>query len=191
MTECCRCEATGDPHYITYDNALINFYGICKYTLTKSTLPKGDACAFDVEVKNEQRFGIEESFIRMIDLKLNNGMFEIRLLQNSVVQMFKKDINLPYFAGNMLMIYMSEGVLMVKSPSCDISAEWNGFDEFIFEAPDKYKNKMIGLCGNCDGKAENDVTTSAGATLVDTPDNQNVMGLSFEVPDDSDAPTKK
>ena len=85
----CKCSASGDPHYLTYDGMKIHYMGTCMYTLTKSTTIN-DPCAFNVEVKNEHRKGkTHVSYTRMAFIEILNKRIE--LLQDKVVKVSSKD----------------------------------------------------------------------------------------------------
>ncbi|XP_052830493.1 uncharacterized protein LOC128249920 [Octopus bimaculoides] len=80
----CKCSASGDPHYRTFDGQLIHFMGTCKYTLARSLQSKG-ARFFNVEVKNENRGNKKVSYTRMVDIILNG--VRIRLLPKLKMRM--------------------------------------------------------------------------------------------------------
>lgn len=68
IAETCTCTASGDPHYKTYDGAMIHFMGVCKYTLTE--VING---SFVVEVKNEYRgWNRRVSYTRLVDVKIDS-----------------------------------------------------------------------------------------------------------------------
>ena len=78
----CLCSASGDPHYRTFDGQWIHFMGICKYTLSKAAM--NDPCDFNVEVKNEHRYGnMRVSYTRLVDFQIYGKT--IRLHQNKIV----------------------------------------------------------------------------------------------------------
>ena len=51
-----QCVALGEPHYRTYDGAMLHYQGACKYLLTgtKASLPT-TLQAFSVYLKNEHK----------------------------------------------------------------------------------------------------------------------------------------
>ena len=50
-TERCKCSATGDPHYKTFDGQMIHYQGVCTYTLVDA---RGQDCGLRVNVKNKR-----------------------------------------------------------------------------------------------------------------------------------------
>ena len=50
------CHVAGDSHFRTFDGALIQFQGICTYTLARpDSAQLGNLVDFNVEIKNENR----------------------------------------------------------------------------------------------------------------------------------------
>ena len=56
--------------------------------------------------------------------------------------------------------------------------------------PGSYRNKLTGICGDCNGKKD-DFRTKDGIDVSMKPNKFSLIGDSYRVPDDSDKPTLK
>ena len=79
------CYVAGDPHFKTFDGAIIQFQGVCTYTLAKPDSRKlGILSDFNVEIKNEHRDGeMKLSWAKSVKLTIYN--LEILLDREGVV----------------------------------------------------------------------------------------------------------
>ncbi|XP_064598027.1 zonadhesin-like [Liolophura sinensis] len=179
----CRCSATGDPHYKTYDGQMIHFQGTCRYTLTQSTTTN-DECAFNVEVKNENRHGNSKvSWTKMVALEMYG--LEILLLGENKVLIDREEKFLPFsMKGGKLRVSLVAGKVQVDT-ECGISLSFDGVQDVIVEVPKEYANKMTGICGDCDGE-KNDWKTKEGDDLSEYEANERDtdIGNSYIVEED-------
>lgn len=85
------CSASGDPHYTRYDGKILNFQGICKYTLTKLDRTI-DGCNFNIEVKNEHHGkNTRVSWTRLVDVNINEANIKLlhkkKVLVSSIIRL--------------------------------------------------------------------------------------------------------
>jgi len=75
----------GDPHFKTFDGAVIQFQGVCTYTLAKPDSRKlGILSDFNVEIKNEHRDGeMQLSWAKSVKISIQDIV--ILLDRNGVV----------------------------------------------------------------------------------------------------------
>lgn len=76
--------------------------------------------------------------------------------------------------------------------SCGVELFFDGDHKALVKVPDIYAGSMTGMCGNCDGDPR-DFITKQGLDVNDYPQSEkyDLFGMSFQVPDTSDAPDKK
>ena len=72
---------------------------------------------------------------------------------------------------------------------CNVYVNWDGKSVVQVGVPRSYSKKMEGICGNCDGR-KNDYKTKDGVDVYWRKNKYVLIGRSYEVPDDSDKPTK-
>ncbi|KAK3092700.1 hypothetical protein FSP39_006142 [Pinctada imbricata] len=176
----CTCRASGDPHYKTFDGQWIHFQGVCKYLLTE-LINAYDPCWLSVSVKNENRGNKRVSFTRSIDVQLKKA--HIRLRKNGQVEIDGVHIYLPYLEKGVFEIKRSGRNVIVET-SCGAIISWDGRSVVTVSIPGQFKNKLRGICGDCNEKKD-DYKTKNGKDVSKRKDRFNLIGESWRVPDDS------
>ncbi|XP_062580883.1 uncharacterized protein LOC134242772 isoform X2 [Saccostrea cucullata] len=180
----CTCSASGDPHYRTYDGQMIHFMGNCKYTLTK--VKNTNSNVFNVEVKNEYRGRSRSvSYTRLVDVKL--GKNTIRLHKKHQVYLNGLRIFLPFTKRGEFRIFRSGNKVKVIASTNDGDGVvvWDGSSAVTVTVPKSLGRRMIGLCGDCNGKKD-DFRTKDGIDVYRDPKKFIKIGNSYTVKDDTD-----
>ena len=68
---------------------------------------------------------------------------------------------------------------------CGIKVNFDGRHAVSVVVPGRYKNRMEGICGNCNGDITDDFTMKNGTDVRNRNDRYSRVGDSFAVPDDS------
>ncbi|CAI9736034.1 Hypothetical predicted protein [Octopus vulgaris] len=181
----CKCSASGDPHYRTFDGQLIHFMGTCKYTLARSLQSKG-AGFFNVEVKNENRGNAKVSYTRMVDIILEG--VRIRLLPKLKIRVNNRNVEAPVRNKKLgFTIRLSNRWIHVET-SFNLRVSFDGKHRVRVSIPRKtFGGRMTGLCGDCNGHRD-DLRTSNGTVVVHKKNKFSLIGESYRVTDDSDMP---
>ena len=91
----CKCSASGDPHYTTFDKLKIHFQGICTYRLMEAW--HGD-CGMIVNVKNVQSAqNPKVAYTRTVYVMIGNDTITIG--QGRKVTVNHKSVYLVYIKG--------------------------------------------------------------------------------------------
>lgn len=91
MTTVCpdtaRCSCHGDPHCNTYDDAMFDYQGICKYVMSNvSDSAPAALKRFTIWSRNEQRDGeTAVAYVRYVEIELNGHT--VRLARSSFQQL--------------------------------------------------------------------------------------------------------
>lgn len=64
------CQATGDPHYKTFDKKKFNFQGTCVYQLTALCSDDPDLVPFEVLVQNDHRGNKVVSYTKLVQINV-------------------------------------------------------------------------------------------------------------------------
>uniref|UniRef100_G1N9C5 Mucin 2, oligomeric mucus/gel-forming n=1 Tax=Meleagris gallopavo TaxID=9103 RepID=G1N9C5_MELGA len=144
------CMIYGSGHYITFDGKFYDFDGSCEYVATQVI-----RSSFDFIITENVPCGTTgvtcskaiKMFIGKTELKLENKDYkEIQRDVGDDVYYQNKTV------GLYLVIEASNGVMLIWDKKTTV---------FIKLTPD-YKGKVCGLCGNFDGKSNNDFTSRSG-----------------------------
>lgn len=64
------CQATGDPHYVTFDKKRFNFQGTCVYQMVGLCSKNPELEPFDVLVQNNYRGNKVVSYTKLVEIKV-------------------------------------------------------------------------------------------------------------------------
>ncbi|NWY07779.1 MUC2 protein, partial [Nothoprocta ornata] len=170
------CTIYGSGHYITFDGKFYDFDGSCEYVATQDFCgDKNSSSSFSVITENVPcgTTGVTCSkaikmFLGNTELKLENKDYkEIQRDVGNEVQYRKRTV------GLYLVIEASNGVMLI----------WDKKTTIFIKLTADYRGKVCGLCGNFDGKSNNDFTTRSGLQETSTLEFGNSWKQSYTCPD--------
>ncbi|VDI74139.1 Hypothetical predicted protein, partial [Mytilus galloprovincialis] len=180
----CTCMASGDPHYKTYDGQMIHFMGTCKYLLTKSK--ENNECSFSVEVKNERRGrNTKVAYTRTVDIKIYKKA--VRIMQGGKVLINGQKKFLPVQENNNKLKVFRSGRFVQVWTECGIKVNFDGRHAVYVVTPPKFKGKLEGICGDCNGRKD-DFKTREGKDVSKEKTKFALIGDSYSMSDDSEDP---
>ncbi|XP_074075051.1 IgGFc-binding protein [Macrotis lagotis] len=156
------CQASGDPHYITFDKKRFDFMGTCVYLLAGSCGQNLALPTFQVLVENEHRGSQVVSYTRAVRVQTLGVEVAIRrehpgrVLVDGVLQY------LPYqAAGGQVQIFQRGYDAVVRTDfGLTVSYDWNALVKV--QVPISYANALCGLCGNFNEDPTDDFTLRDG-----------------------------
>uniref|UniRef100_A0A3Q3B389 VWFD domain-containing protein n=1 Tax=Kryptolebias marmoratus TaxID=37003 RepID=A0A3Q3B389_KRYMA len=159
------CQASGDPHYTSYDGQKFDFQGTCTYTLSKSCGLEGTHLeAFSIQVENVQwdrmRGRKSVSVTRLVAVEVNGVFHNLPVnLNKGAIQVYKEGRNYVIETDfNLIVTYDLVYLVTVTVPG-------------------NYRENVCGLCGNFNGDSKDDFQMSNRKLT----NNVNTFGTSWKV----------
>ncbi|XP_071486573.1 zonadhesin-like [Diadema antillarum] len=162
----------------TYDLRYYRFPGECEYVLSQT-------CAGDAQ----QNFSVSVTTIpslknsshvperREVKLTLGGKTYELRGDKELYVDGEK--IRIPYITHDIQIILAGNRKPVMKTPF-GLRVWWDGESSVRVEVPDHFQGKLCGLCGNFNGKGEDDLMERGGSLTASATE----FGLSWAVSSD-------
>ncbi|KAL2079742.1 hypothetical protein ACEWY4_025486 [Coilia grayii] len=172
-----RCSISGDPHYRTFDNLNHHYQGPYTYVLTQGHNLPSSLVPFTVRGKNARRGGnrrvsfIHEVYVDVYDIN-------IRLLQRKALLINGEKVVPPVNPRQGLTIAMNSRFLQL-STDFGLTVRFDGNSQAEVILPSTYKSVVRGLCGNYDGRSNNEYMKPDGSLTR----NLNDFGDSWRVSD--------
>ncbi|CAB1446239.1 unnamed protein product [Pleuronectes platessa] len=188
------CKATGDPHYRTFDNRRFDFQGTCTYIL--SQLTKGsdpDLVPFQVLVRNGNRGRNKAvSFTKSVSLHVF-GNFNISMSRANPRKILvnSQSVNLPYSMEDGKLSVFRRGYFAIVTTYFGLTLKFNWNSHVSLTLPGSYSAATSGLCGNYNGKGDDDLMKPDGTQA----EQMHAFGHSWKIGEDpgctSDCPDGK
>ncbi|NXE57574.1 MUC2 protein, partial [Casuarius casuarius] len=172
------CTIYGSGHYITFDGKFYDFDGSCEYVATQDFCgEKNSRSSFSIITENVLcgTTGVTCSKAIKVFLGVSN---DIQGLENKDYKEIQRDIGDKVHyrkrtAGLYLVIEASNGVMLI----------WDKKTTIFIKLTADYQGKVCGLCGNFDGKSNNDFTTRSGLQETSALEFGNSWKQSYTCPD--------
>ncbi|CAN9509807.1 unnamed protein product [Ophioblennius macclurei] len=172
------CVVSGDPHYNTFDKKFYTFMGTCTYTLARSC-KNNTGPWFSVEGKNEERGVAGVSYLRKLYVTVDGVTVTLMKSRRTLVNGVR--VALPHSPSPLVSLSLA-GQFVTLQTTFGLRVRWDGNHYAQISVPSSYFDQMCGLCGDYDGKPENDFSRPDGSVVG----NANDFGNSWQTEEDED-----
>jgi hypothetical protein len=178
---CCVAFIRGDAHYITYDGAKINFQGTCSYYLSAfGGAPGKGLPTFQIIGKNDHPMPRMKTRSVLVATMVFFGNLEINFLRDGTVLIDGTETNDEYTGDGFRVVPGSDEDKFVADNG--ISLTYNGSKmSATVTMPVEYKGLIVGMLGNYNGDAADDIRDADGNPQPDGPHGHCLIGNSYQV----------
>uniref|UniRef100_A0A9L0SED5 Fc gamma binding protein n=1 Tax=Equus caballus TaxID=9796 RepID=A0A9L0SED5_HORSE len=174
------CQASGDPHYTTFDGKRFDFMGTCVYALARTCGTRPGLHQFAVLQENVAWGNGKVSVTKAITVQVAN--FTLRLEQNQwKVKVNGVDMKLPMVLDQGRVRASKHGSDVIIETDFGLRVAYDLVYNVRVTVPGNYHRQLCGLCGDYNGDPKDDFQKPDGSQASDPKD----FGNSWEekVPD--------
>ncbi|ETE64581.1 IgGFc-binding protein, partial [Ophiophagus hannah] len=172
------CSASGDPHYLSFDGVPFDFQGTCAYILAKTTVESmSDLIPFTVTTVNEPWGNGKVSVIKQVSVEVYG--FNLTLLHKKKGQVQVNGIfrSLPIELSEGHLKAYQHGTKVLIRTSFGLLVSYDLVYHVRITVPSSYQKQVQGLCGNYNGKKDDEFLLPSGKKVTDVA----VFGASWKV----------
>ncbi|XP_053087229.1 IgGFc-binding protein-like [Pangasianodon hypophthalmus] len=171
------CLVMGDPHYSTFDGSYYNFMGNCTYIVAKNCLADAEYPAFQINTKNERNGNTQNTLISVVTVLVYGNTITFNRLENGLVKINDSFWNFPISLDNGRVKLKASSLSVTMKTDFGLTVQYDWDQYLVVSVPESFKGKMCGMCGNFNGKKEDDLTTPSGSVVSSVPE----LGKSWRV----------
>ncbi|XP_010003369.1 PREDICTED: IgGFc-binding protein-like, partial [Chaetura pelagica] len=171
------CTATGATHYETFDGGRFVFQGTCVYQLVGLCRKSRGLVDFQVLVQNGHQDKHFLASIAVVMVKVYGQTIVISQENPGKVLVNDQLANLPYQAKDRRISISRGGLEAVVETDFGLTLTYDWRSQVTVRVPSTYTSTLCGLCGNFNGKADDEMKTRNGR-VTSHPD---TLGRSWRV----------
>ncbi|OXB53276.1 hypothetical protein ASZ78_008465, partial [Callipepla squamata] len=173
------CVVTGDRSYLSYDGTAFEVQGSCSYILTESCSNDDDVRHFVVKIKKDPRRKKKVSGIEMLSVEVYGLSLTLERGKTGVVMVDSISHRLPatLSQGRIRVYQHGTGVHLQTDFGLVVRSDLH--HHIAITAPQDYQGHLCGLCGNNNGKTEDDFLFPDGHPAP----NATAFGSAWKTPD--------
>ncbi|XP_056311152.1 mucin-2-like [Danio aesculapii] len=153
------CSVFGNGQYQTFDSKWYRFDGNCQYTLVKDASSSG-------------RFAVKTESVPCCDESLTcSRAISVELLGTVTLILSDMKVTERLPAGGAVLaeplysIHMVGLYIIISAPKLGITVIWDKHTRVTIQLEHQWRGRVLGLCGNFDGKVTNDLLTSSSSEV--------------------------
>ncbi|CAK8696725.1 unnamed protein product [Clavelina lepadiformis] len=156
------CTASGDPHYVTFDDHHYDYQGSCLYDFIKTNQAADSAglTPIKVETENEGRFGLTHvTWLRRVIFRFPGFVVELRKRLKVLIDGVLTTLPFSHLSG---VEVSRSGRYVFITTDFGLRARYDGNHYLTVGLPPTYRGYVEGLCGNYNGDDTDDFLLRGG-----------------------------
>ncbi|NXC37854.1 FCGBP protein, partial [Penelope pileata] len=173
------CVATGDRSYMSFDGAAFHVPGACSYILTKSCADDDGIQPFVVKIKKDSRQKAKVSGIEALSVEVYGLTLTLARGKMGTVMVDSISHHLPAILSNGRVQVHQHGTGVLLRTDFGLVIHYDLRHHVTVTAPQGYQGHLCGLCGNNNGRHDDDFLFPDGHPAP----NSIVFGAAWKTPD--------
>ncbi|KAM6188764.1 IgGFc-binding protein [Sarcoramphus papa] len=172
------CVVTGDRNYISFDGMAFNISGTCSYVLAK-TCAGDDVKPFVVKIKKDARQKRKVSGVRELSVEVYGLTLTLARGKRGDVTVDSISHHLPAILSNGRVQVHQHGMGVLLQTDFGLVVRYDLLHHVTVTVPQSYQGQLCGLCGNYNGRQDDDFLLPSGQQAPNTM----VFGSAWRIPD--------
>ncbi|KAI4876213.1 hypothetical protein NFI96_017951 [Prochilodus magdalenae] len=172
------CWVMGDPHYRTFDGTYYNFMGNCTYIMAKNCQSDKEYPDFEIWAKNERLGSTGSTSVETVMITVYGITVSIVRHQTGLVIINNSFWNLPVSLYNSRVNLWLSGLSVIMETDFGLSVQYDWEQYLVIKIPGSFMGRMCGMCGNFNGKRNDDLITPSSSLAGSIP----ALAKSWRVP---------